>query len=257
MDNNCGIYCIQNKVNGKLYVGQSINLKRRKTKHFSELKKNCHINKHLQRAYNKYGKENFKFKVLLLCEEDDLTYYENFFINHFRSQANGYNICDASSPPDNRGQKNGMYGAVPPNKRIDIEENILNIAKEYKNGMPLSHLAKKYGIARRHMRAKLRMVFSKEEMAIINQQNSKSPLIKHDNHKGTTHNINSRINMSRAHNTSGYFRVSYDKYKGGSWIYKYYDDKGKRRKISAKTLDKLEKKVKDRNLTWMKFEDEG
>ena len=56
MKNNCGIYCIKNNINDKLYIGQSINLKRRKRKHFSELNTNHHVNTHLQRAYNKYAK---------------------------------------------------------------------------------------------------------------------------------------------------------------------------------------------------------
>ena len=253
MKNNCGIYCIKNNINDKLYIGQSINLKRRKRKHFSELNTNHHVNTHLQRAYNKYGKENFEFKILLLCEKEDLTYYEDFFIKLFKTQTYGYNINDADSPPDNRGERNGMYGVEPQNKRKDIDENINVIAEEYRNGMPLSHLAKKYNISRRHMRIKLRTVFSKEEMDIINKQNSKSPLIKHDNNKGTRHNIQSRVNMSKSHNTSGYFRTSFDSY-DKIWIYKYYDENGKRRKISAKTLEKLEKKVKDKNLEWIKFE---
>lgn len=46
--------------------------------------------------------------------------------------------------------------------------------------------------------------------------------------------------MSKSHNTSGYFRTYFDSY-DKIWIYKYYDEDGKRRKISAKTLEKLEK----------------
>ena len=50
-----GIYQIRNLVNGKIYVGSSVNLETRKTPHYWELENNRHNNQHLQRAYNKYG----------------------------------------------------------------------------------------------------------------------------------------------------------------------------------------------------------
>lgn len=252
---NCGIYKIENLINGKLYIGQSINLRRREVKHFTELRNNKHVNKHLQRAFNKYGEENFKFGIMLFCEQSELTYYEDFFIKYYNTQSLGYNICDANSPPDNSGKNNGMYGKTPANARRDIDDNIEYIAEEYENGEPLSHLAKKYGIARRHMRAKLRTVFTKEEMEIINKQNQKNPTIKRDNQRGMTHGLEARINMSKSNNTSGYFRVSYDTYRDGAWIYKYYDENKKRRKLSAKTIELLEKRVKERGLPWIKLYD--
>ena len=52
-----GIYIIENKVNGKKYVGQSVNIGSRKSKHFGELKRGTHHNGYLQNAYNKHGEE--------------------------------------------------------------------------------------------------------------------------------------------------------------------------------------------------------
>jgi len=76
-----GIYCIENLKNGKKYIGQAVNLKQREKKHFSSLKGNYHSNTHLQNSYNKYGKNNFKFRVLLYCESFELTRYEQFFVD--------------------------------------------------------------------------------------------------------------------------------------------------------------------------------
>ncbi len=63
-----GIYKWINKVNGKYYVGSGKNLinghQCRKLKHFNALNKNKHFNEHLQRAWNKYGKENFEFIII-------------------------------------------------------------------------------------------------------------------------------------------------------------------------------------------------
>lgn len=64
MNTNMGIYKIINKADGKFYIGSSKELKRRKRVHFKNLKDNKHVNTHLQHAFNKYGKQNFKFEVI-------------------------------------------------------------------------------------------------------------------------------------------------------------------------------------------------
>lgn len=64
---NSGIYQIINKINNKVYVGQSCNIKNRKGCHFATLKGNYHYNKHLQSAFNKYGVYNFEFSILEIC----------------------------------------------------------------------------------------------------------------------------------------------------------------------------------------------
>jgi len=43
------------KINNKLYVGSTVNFYFRIKDHFYRLKKGCHGNSHLQRAYNKYN----------------------------------------------------------------------------------------------------------------------------------------------------------------------------------------------------------
>lgn len=61
---NMGIYFIVNKNNGKIYIGSSVNIKQRISKHKSDLKKNKHHSYLLQRAWNKDGEESFEFKVV-------------------------------------------------------------------------------------------------------------------------------------------------------------------------------------------------
>jgi group I intron endonuclease len=65
---NSGVYAIVNKANGKLYVGSSIDLKKRESDHFKDFAKGEAINRHLKYAVLKYGIENFEFIVLEYCE---------------------------------------------------------------------------------------------------------------------------------------------------------------------------------------------
>ena len=62
------IYQIKNLVNGKLYIGKTINFKQRKYDHFRLLKSNKHHAFHLQNSYNKYGVTNFEMSII----EDNL-----------------------------------------------------------------------------------------------------------------------------------------------------------------------------------------
>lgn len=66
-----GIYKILNNINGKFYIGSSRNIDKRLNDHKNELRKNKHINPHLQSAWNKYGEENFSFEILLIINNEN------------------------------------------------------------------------------------------------------------------------------------------------------------------------------------------
>lgn len=69
LTNKWGIYKILNIKNGKFYIGSSTNLRKRLYEHFRELNLGIHTNKHLQNAWNKYGKEGFKFKIIEIIKD--------------------------------------------------------------------------------------------------------------------------------------------------------------------------------------------
>ena len=73
-----GIYQILNKVNGKSYVGQSVNIKRRWAEH-KILSRDETLS--LKRAFRKYGIENFEFLVLEKCSKDSLNDREEHYIS--------------------------------------------------------------------------------------------------------------------------------------------------------------------------------
>lgn len=92
-----GIYKIQNKISGKLYIGSSYNIRERLNNHKSMLRCNRHHSIYLQRAYDKYGIENFIFKELEECKLQELMVKEQYYINKYDFK-DLYNILPKSSP---------------------------------------------------------------------------------------------------------------------------------------------------------------
>ena len=78
-----GIYKITNLKNGKIYIGQSIDVLERFIQHKSDLKGNRHVNKHLQSAYNLYGLKNFSFEILEECSKKELDKKEKYWIDYY------------------------------------------------------------------------------------------------------------------------------------------------------------------------------
>lgn len=87
---------------GRHYVGQSLQVSRRLRTHRRELEGNNHVNKRLQRAWNKYGPECFSFAQILVCRPEDLTMYEQHITDMYRPTG-VYNLGQAVDAP-NRGR---------------------------------------------------------------------------------------------------------------------------------------------------------
>lgn len=75
-----GIYKITNKINNKVYIGQSIDIQRRwcqeKNKAFNE--NDTAYNQLLSKAFRKYGIDNFNFEVIEELSEELLNTREEY-----------------------------------------------------------------------------------------------------------------------------------------------------------------------------------
>ena len=59
-----GIYQIRNKVNGKVFLGSSKDLRGILNRVKFQLKNNLHMNKDMQNDFNEIGEANFSFEIL-------------------------------------------------------------------------------------------------------------------------------------------------------------------------------------------------
>lgn len=87
---NCGVYKIEHRASGRIYIGSSIAIKKRWKEHRGHLRRGTHHNPHLQSAWVKYGEAAFDFKVLVVCAPEMVLFYEQALIDGLRPT---FNAC--------------------------------------------------------------------------------------------------------------------------------------------------------------------
>lgn len=92
--NSSGIYSIENIDNGKIYIGSAVNFRKRWNSHSHSLCSNTHYNIYLQRAWNKYGADNFIFSIIEIAAPESLLIREQFYLDNFKDQKDKlYNVA--------------------------------------------------------------------------------------------------------------------------------------------------------------------
>ena len=83
-----GVYQIINKITGDCYIGSTIDLEKRKKEHLRESTWKQRPNKPLYKDMKKYGKNNFLFKPIWLCDPTELKKYEQIAIEKYNPKYN-------------------------------------------------------------------------------------------------------------------------------------------------------------------------
>lgn len=128
-----GVYKIENLINHKVYVGQSVHIERRWNEHCFPSTKSI-----ISDAIKKYGKENFTFQVLEECNIEELDEKEIYYIKRFDCIVpKGYNIKDYVES----GETNYLFYDKETFLQIvsDIKENVLTFQE----------ISEKYDITKR------------------------------------------------------------------------------------------------------------
>ena len=96
-----GIYKIINDTNGKVYIGQSLDVKSRIRQHRYQLNKGVHNNAYLLNSYNIHGAEYFSYEIIYTIEDHTMTKEqiikilndkEEYYIKKHDSFDGGYNL---------------------------------------------------------------------------------------------------------------------------------------------------------------------
>ena len=110
------IYKITNILNNNEYIGQTLKVstngrimgyKKRFNRHIQNALRNYQGGcPKLENAIRKYGDKSFKIELLIECKEEELNYYEDFFINKFNTlHPNGYNLMSGGG----NGRRHNKY----------------------------------------------------------------------------------------------------------------------------------------------------
>ena len=84
------IYKIINKIDGKIYIGQTRQKLEDRFKQHKKIKGNC---RYLNSAFKKYGIDNFIFEMVCVCLDEELDEFEIKYITEFNSIVpTGYNL---------------------------------------------------------------------------------------------------------------------------------------------------------------------
>lgn len=123
-----GIYKFQNKVNNKVYIGQSVNIEKRYGEHFHD-----HQNPNYKgydtkfyRALRKYGIDNFSFEIVE-SNPTDLNEAERRWVAYYNSYDDGYNS-------NKGGESVTEKGELHPNAKLNNQQvkEIKRLLKETK-----------------------------------------------------------------------------------------------------------------------------
>lgn len=125
-----GIYKITNLLTGEVYIGQSTNIEQRYKEHI------YHKDSYIDEIIHEQGIENFSFEVLEICKKEQLDSREDYYINLYKSNLNGFGYNIVRGGQHNKGESNANVKLT--------EQDVYNIRESYKNHERKYNVYEKY-----------------------------------------------------------------------------------------------------------------
>ena len=161
------IYLLQNKINGKCYVGQTIDVNRRLAEHIYEANRGSNFKIH--QAIRKYGADLFEFSVLETVNGDEsevlsmLNDLEVDYIEHYDSFRNGYNMTLGS-----RGSL-GLHHTEETKRKLSEIKAGTHISESHKQAIANSNRVRKVSENTRHKMSQNNPLHNAEHSAKISE----------------------------------------------------------------------------------------
>lgn len=195
-----GIYCIRNLINGKVYIGKSINIRQRIYNHIGGLRRKDpkRENRYFINAWWKYGSKNFEYFIIEIIDKN-LPNFENFikerelyWITQYNSidRKFGYNLRRDSSTNIIVLEETREKCRIRNNKRYQKQEErdkVSRWAKKFWSENPDKKEQMKKKVSDNHTKYKI-LQYSKDGLTLIKTWNKVKDIIK-ENPSYKTHNI--------------------------------------------------------------------
>jgi len=203
-----GIYCIENLINGKKYIGQGADAENRMRQNH----KNCYA---LNDAVKKYGNENFEKYILVYCEEWELERLETECIKVFHSHVSerGYNISWGGNAP-----MRGRTSSPETIKKISGENNHgfgKHRSEETRKKIGEAQTGEKNHMFGKHLSAETRKKLSDLFLGRSVSDETRKKII--ENHPDFNGKNNPNFGKKSPKASSPYFGVLL--WKGGGYVY--------------------------------------
>lgn len=133
-----GIYKYQNKDNGKIYIGRSVNIAKRKWEHLHAPSPYSYFDQILASI----GEDKFDFEIIEECKEEDLQKREKYWIKYYNccvieNRKGGYNLTHGGE--EYKSEEN-------PWAKLTVQQVEEIIDKLVNTKISIQALAKEYGV---------------------------------------------------------------------------------------------------------------
>ena len=126
-----GVYQVVNTITGDFYIGSSVDLDRREKEHFNENYWKQNQNKPLYKYMQQYGKDNFLFKPIWLCDPKELKKYEQIAIDKYNPKYNVFSAYTGMSKEEDDKQYRKEHADSIKQYRKEHADSIKQYRKEH------------------------------------------------------------------------------------------------------------------------------